>query len=135
MNFVYRVAEFFHGRYGLDKLCYFLIVLYLFLGALNLFVQSLIITIIALIIAAFALFRVLSRDISRRQREAQIFEGFLNRFLYFISYFKQKLLQSKNYCFHKCPHCKAKLRLPRKKGKHTVCCPRCKENFKMKVWF
>ena len=135
MNFVYRVAEFFQGRYGIDKLCYLLIGIYCALCFINIFIHSLIITIIALIIAAIAIYRVFSRNIAQRQREAQIFEGFFDKIKYFFQTITQRVRQSKAYCFHRCPHCKAKLRLPRKRGKHTVCCPKCRQDFKMRVWF
>ena len=39
----------------------------------------------------------------------------------------------KTHVFKKCPGCKAVLRLPRKKGKHTVNCPHCHKNFTVHV--
>lgn len=135
MNFIYKVAQFFQGRYGIDKLCYFLIILYCALCFVNIFVRSFIITLLAVIIAAYAIFRVLSKNIINRQKEAEIFEGIYFKVKYFFTGIGQRLSQAKVYCFHKCPHCKAKLRLPRKRGKHTVCCPRCHKDFKMRVWF
>lgn len=135
MNFMYKVAQFFQGRYGIDKLCYLFIFLYCALCMVNIFAKSAVITIISLLIAALAVYRILSRNIAQRQKESQIFENIVTRVKYFFSSLRQKVVQSKSYCFHKCPHCKAKLRLPRKRGKHTVCCPRCKQDFKMRVWF
>lgn len=135
MNFMYRIAQFFQGRYGIDKLCYVLIILYCSLCFVNIFVRSVIITIIALLIAALAIYRTLSKNISRRQKEAYIFDSILTRVKYFFSSLSTKFIQRKTHCFHTCPHCKAKLRLPRKRGKHTVSCPRCNQEFKMRVWF
>lgn len=135
MNFMYKVAQFFQGRYGIDKFCYFLIILYCALCFANIFVRSFVITLIAVIIAVYAIFRVLSRNISTRQKEAEIFEGIYYKIKYFFMNIAQRMSQLRVYCFHKCPHCKAKLRLPRKKGKHTVCCPRCNKDFKMRVLF
>lgn len=134
-NFMYKVAQFFQGRYGIDKLCYFLIVLYSALCLVNIFAKSLVVTILSLLIAVFAIYRILSRNIVQRQKESQIFENIVIKIKYAFSFTRQKIAQSKSYCFHKCPNCKAKLRLPRKKGKHTVCCPKCKQDFKMRVWF
>jgi hypothetical protein len=60
--------------------------------------------------------------------------------LYYCSHCwdSQQLLIQLN-CHHngtfECPHCKANLRLPRKKGKHSVVCPRCKERFEVKNLF
>lgn len=135
MNFMYRIAQFFQGRYGIDKLCYFLIILYCALCFVNIFVKSIIITIIALLIAALAIYRTLSRNITQRQKEAYVFDNIFIKIKYFFSSLKTNFVQRKTHCFHKCPHCKAKLRLPRKRGKHTVLCPRCNKEFKMRVWF
>lgn len=135
MNFMYKVAQFFQGRNGVDKLCYFLIIIYSLLCFVNIFARSFIVTIISLVIAGFAIYRVLSRNITQRQKEARAFDSILNRIKYFFSILRQRFVQRKTYCFHSCPHCKANLRLPRKKGKHIVCCPRCKKDFSMRVWF
>jgi len=32
-----------------------------------------------------------------------------------------------------CPNCRATIKLPRKKGKHTCTCPKCRVDFKVKV--
>lgn len=32
--------------------------------------------------------------------------------------------------YKKCPNCRQKIRLPLKKGKHTVKCPKCSNNVK-----
>ena len=34
--------------------------------------------------------------------------------------------------YKKCPNCKQKIRLPLKKGKHTVKCPNCSYKFEVK---
>lgn len=135
MNFMYKLAQFFQGRYGIDKLCYFFIILYCILCFVNIFTRSVIVTILSLLIAVFAIYRILSKNITQRQKESQIFENISIKIRYFFSSIRQWFVQCKNYCFHKCPHCQAKLRLPRKKGQHTVCCPKCNKDFKMRVWF
>lgn len=135
MNFMYKVSQFFQGRYGIDKFCYFLIILYCLLCFVNVFAKSVIITILSLLIAVFAIYRILSRNIAQRQKESQVFENIIMKIKYFFSSIRQWFVQRRSYCFHKCPHCNVKLRLPRKRGKHTVCCPKCKQDFKMRVWF
>lgn len=135
MNFIYKIVQFLQGRYGIDRLCYLLIGLYCLLCFINIFTRSIVVTIFSLIIAVFAIYRVFSKNIVQRQKEAQVFENFLIKIKYIFSNTRQRLYQMKNYCFHKCPNCKAKLRLPRKRGKHTVCCPKCKQDFEMRVWF
>lgn len=46
---------------------------------------------------------------------------------------KTKLKTDKDHCFRICPECKANIRLPKKKGSHTVVCPRCKCRFEVKI--
>lgn len=46
---------------------------------------------------------------------------------------KVKLKTDKDHCFRICPECKANIRLPKKKGKHTVVCPRCRCRFEVKI--
>lgn len=46
---------------------------------------------------------------------------------------KAKLKTDRDHCFRICPECQANIRLPKKKGKHTVVCPRCKCRFEVKI--
>ncbi len=46
---------------------------------------------------------------------------------------KPKLKTDKDHCFRICPDCRANIRLPKQKGKHTVVCPRCKCRFEVKI--
>lgn len=46
---------------------------------------------------------------------------------------KGKLKTDKDHCFRICPGCRANIRLPKKKGKHTVVCPACKCRFEVKI--
>ena len=46
---------------------------------------------------------------------------------------KKKLKTDKDHCFRICPECKANIRLPKQRGKHTVVCPRCKCRFEVRI--
>lgn len=46
---------------------------------------------------------------------------------------KKKLKTDKYHCFRICPQCKANIRLPKERGRHTVVCPRCKCRFEVKI--
>ncbi len=46
---------------------------------------------------------------------------------------KPRLKTDKEHCFRTCPECLANLRLPKKKGAHTVVCPRCQCRFEVKI--
>lgn len=46
---------------------------------------------------------------------------------------KQKLPRDKDHVYRTCPECKANIRLPKKKGAHSVRCPRCSTLFDVKI--
>jgi len=132
-NFKYKLQRFMYGRYGIDKLYYALIVLSFGLLLVNIFVGSLIVNIFSWIILAYAIFRAFSRNVYKRRIENEKFMKIVNRAKAKISFLIRRIRQFRAFVFHKCPHCKAMLRLPRKTGKHTVECPRCHNEFNMRV--
>lgn len=77
---------------------------------------------------AYNIFRMFSRNIAARQKENMIFLGLKNKVT-----FAFKRLFDRKHAYRTCPHCKAQLRLPRKKGVHTVGCPKCHKDFKVKI--
>ena len=126
-NSLYR---FMYGRYGSDTLnkvltvTYAVIVIVFSIAAF--FINSPWFT-LAYILISFTLvflvfFRSFSRNIPARRRENEKFCGF-------FKLRKNKFRDRKTHIYKKCPHCKATLRLPRAKGKHSVICPRCKNRF------
>lgn len=46
---------------------------------------------------------------------------------------KVKLPRDKDHVYRICPSCKANIHLPKKKGAHTVRCPRCNVLFEVKI--
>lgn len=138
MRFRDRIARFFWGRNGIDGLYYGLFVLYIIIWALQLIfrdaeVASAILGILGTAVIIVMFYRVLSRNILRRRRENEIFMSVFVRIKNFFVLQKNKIRDSKDYIYRKCPACKANLRLPRKKGEHTVRCPKCRNRFDIKV--
>ena len=134
MNFSQRVARFFHGRYGIDGLYYGQFVLILVLWILqailpNSVIANAVIYIFEVILIFWMLFRSLSRNIAARRRENEIFLSVFRKIRSFAVLQKNKIRDIKSYRYKKCPHCKAVLRLPKRKGTHPVVCPRCHERF------
>lgn len=123
------LQRFMMGRYGIDGLFYFFFALYFILSMVNAFANSLIIYLLSLVLLFVMFFRVFSRNIYKRQRENVKFLSIYNKV-------KRKLKIRKYdpyHVFRKCPKCKTTLRLPRRNGKHTVCCPKCKTDFKVRI--
>ena len=46
---------------------------------------------------------------------------------------RKKIQERKVYSYYSCPNCHKKLRVPRKKGKITIKCPHCREQFTKKT--
>lgn len=128
MNFRYKLMRFMQGRNGVDYLGKATLVAYLVLWFVNIILRSKIVSILLLGLLIYAMFRILSTDLYARRQENYKFFDFMNLQ-------KEKFRLRKTKYFHKCPHCKAILRLPRKKGRHNVCCPKCKQNSKVTIIF
>ena len=139
MNFKNKLARFMWGRNGIDALYYFQFVLFMLLWILQYIVRSdlakALISIASLILAGIMIFRFMSKDLVRRRKENQKFLGIWKGIKGFFLLQKNKIRDFKKFVYKKCPHCKANLRLPRKKGTHSVVCPRCKKRFEVKNLF
>ncbi len=131
MKFRDRFARFMAGRYGVDVLNKALFALYFVFLLAGLFWRPLVaVGYVALI---WLIFRMFSRNIYKRQQENLKFLKIKNRFTGIWSLQKRKWAERKTHRYRKCPHCKATVRLPYKKGKHTVCCPKCRNDFRVKI--
>lgn len=133
MNFRYKLLRFMSGRYGADALFYVLFALSATLAFANIFVRSVILQIIVYLIVLFAVLRVFSRNFPARQRENRVVLGVINKIKSIIGLRRQRHADY-THIYKKCPYCKAVLRLPRKKGKHTTVCPRCNKSFSVRVF-
>ena len=132
-SFRERIARFMMGRYGIDKLYHFLIAICAILIVVNIFINNLVIAIVEMAIFIYAFFRVMSKNIYKRQKENQKFLKLMEKPLKFINLLKCKWRDRKSHVYKKCPSCKNNLRLPKQKGKHTVVCPCCKNRFDVKI--
>ena len=134
-----KLQRFLWGRYGGDTLNNVLLGVYLFL-VFAYYIASMFIpfeettarTTLAFVyylstvtLIAVIFFRMFSRNIAKRRRENERFCGFFRLW-------KNKFRDRKTHVYRKCPSCRAVLRLPKAKGKHSVVCPRCKNRFEVK---
>ena len=94
--------------------------------------KSKIIDIIELIILIISTIRFLSKNKSKRQKENQIYIKIKNKIIKYYQYQKKRYQDHNTHIYRKCPKCKQKIRLPLKKGKHTVKCPNCQHHFIVK---
>lgn len=139
-----RIAEFMCGRNGIDSLYHFLFWTIIIISFINLFAKWWVLWVLELVLLGCAIYRVLSRNVYRRQEENRIYLECTAkvRRLYYkakrkikneITLIKNKWRDRKTHSYRKCPRCKNTLRLPRVKGKHRAACPCCDNRFDVKI--
>lgn len=129
-----RIIGFLRGRYArLDTLGGFMLILYAALCIVNAVVGSVILSVVILLIVILTFARMLSRNIPKRYAENMRFVRFLSAAKREVKLFFDRLRFMKTNRFRKCPHCKAITKLPNKRGRHSVRCPRCSEKFDVRI--
>ena len=115
------LRNFMRGRYGSDKLNTFLLVLGVITSIVSMItgtgIVSFVLTLISYFLMGWVIFRMLSRNTYKRYQENRKFLLFWER------------LKDKEHKHFDCPRCRQPVRVPRKKGKIAITCPKCKERF------
>ena len=128
-----KIGRFMAGRYGNDKLNQFMMAVFLGCAVLNLFVRnayaSTVLNSWECLLILLVYIRMFSRNISKRYAENQKYLALENRLRRFLGQKRYLMQQRKEYHIYKCPGCKQKIRIPRGKGKISIRCPKCGEEF------
>lgn len=128
-----KIGRFMAGRYGNDKLNQFMMAVFLGCAVLNLFVRnayaSTVLNSWECLLILLIYIRMFSRNISKRYAENQKYLALENRLRRFFGQKRYLMQQRKEYHIYKCPGCKQKIRIPRGKGKISIRCPKCGEEF------
>ncbi len=132
-NFKEKLLNFFRNIYGLDQLNIFIICLSVVCVILSSIFESPVFGLINLVLQILWFCRFFSRNYVLRSNENRKFLSIFTKIKNKFDLEKKKFSERKTHAYRKCPHCKANLRLPRKKGKHTVKCPKCAEHFEVKI--
>lgn len=128
-NSLYR---FMAGRYGTDSLNNFLLFAAIAVMLINMLtLRSPFVNLLADALIFLSLFRTLSRNIWKRQKEnikyMELTRPVRSRFLLI-----KKNASDKEHKYFSCPHCHQTVRVPRGHGKIEITCPRCKSTFERK---
>ena len=116
------MQRFMAGRYGSDKLNLLLIGVGFVACIVAMFFKNniyvrLSLTAVSYIFLFWAIFRSLSRKTYKRYQENRKFLMLIQR------------VKDREHRYFDCPRCKQQVRVPRKKGKIAITCPKCREKF------
>ena len=129
MKFSDRYIKFMKDRYGVDELYKFLLLICFILLVINTFISNNIIRLIEVLLIVIIFYRYISKNIKLRKQENDKYLEIKNKIIKLFDYNKKKYKDRNTHMYKKCPKCKQKIRLPLKKGKHTVKCPNCGNKF------
>lgn len=137
-NLKMKFFQFMQGRYGgNDGLNIGLMAIYLVLAILKTFIRNSfvewIIYVLSMAVLIYSVFRMLSRNIPARQAENARFMRFWYKIKPKLVLVKDRVKDIKTKRYRTCPHCKNVLRLPYKRGKHNVRCPKCGKDFGVRI--
>lgn len=135
-NFMYKLNMFMQGRYGSDQLNLTLLVLALIINIAFGFTHGYVRLgrLVSYALFALVIFRSLSRNIYKRSAENRKFLPVFNAVTGWFKLTYKRFRDGKTHRYYKCPACKASLRVKYVKGKHTIRCPKCGNQFKKKIW-
>lgn len=128
-----KFNNFMRTRYGMDKLNTAILIFAIILSAIaNVFrVPHLSIPILLLYTLFF--FRSFSTNVYKRNDENNKFIAIFSGVKRFFGFQKRRFDERNTHVYRVCPSCKAKIRLPRKKGSHSVRCPKCSSLFDVNI--
>ena len=129
MKFGDRYIKFMKDRYGIDELYKFLLLICFVLLVINTFVSNNIIRLFEVLLIVIIFYRYMSKNIKLRKKENDKYVEIKDKIIKLFDYNKKKYKDRNTHMYKKCPKCKQKIRLPLKKGKHTVKCPNCGNRF------
>jgi len=130
-----KLQRFFYGRYGIDQMYYGLLGLYVILFLLQVLLDWEILHGFCGLVLVYALWRTLSKNHAARRRENQKFLKLWGPVKTELILLRDRFRDRKNARYRHCKHCHAILKLPNKRGNHTVICPKCHKRFSVHILF
>ena len=127
-----KFYRFMQGRYGIDQLNSFLMIVCVICFIVNMFIGSIVLTFIAYGTWLFVIFRMFSKNIYARNREN---DKYLKFFSPLSRWLKLKLMskQDPSNIYFSCPKCKQMVRVPKGHGTVVVTCPNCQNKFEKRT--
>lgn len=121
-----KIRKFFVGRYGQDQLGTFLVALAVISMVLRIITKANFYNVITLALLIYANYRVLSKNVYARSSENMLYLNYKNKITKSVSWAYLSIFGKDGYKYIKCKSCGQELKVPKKKGKIKVSCPKCK---------
>lgn len=129
-----KIYQFMIGRNGVDHFSRFLTYAAVVLALLDmLFGGTGVFYGLGIVLIVYAYIRVFSKKLEKRRAENAKYLQMQQKFTGSFRNWRERQRQRKDYCFFRCPSCKAWLRVPRGKGKVRVTCRKCGTAFERKT--
>lgn len=128
-----KFIRFMYGRYGVDSLYYALFAVWGVITVINIFAQSAVLSVLGTASAVWMIWRSLSRNIQKRRAENEKYMILRRPVKSWLILQRDRIRDRKTARYRKCTHCSAIVKLPVKKGKHTVVCPKCGGRFDVRI--
>lgn len=111
----------------IDDLNKLLIIILLFLIIITIFIRNFYLDIMKILLLIIIIFRITSKDKSKRYKENQTYIKLKKKLLKPFSNISRNFKDRKEYVYKKCSKCKTtlKLPLPTKRGINHAKCPNC----------
>lgn len=124
------LARFMTGRNGMDNLAYHALWGSVIFSLLSIFLP---VGFISTVLLVYAVFRMLSRNIGKRQAENARYIQFSEKAGREARQFFARLKGMKTHKYFRCPSCRNRLRMKRGSGEKTITCPVCRHQFTQKA--
>jgi len=127
--------HFFQGRNGADPLGIFLLAISFALNIASRWIFPQVLSLVAYVLMGLCLFRMISRNIEKRQQENAWFMHLTRRFHGGTAQGPPTRAKKDraNYRYLKCPGCRLGIRVPRGRGNIRIICPSCGYVFDKRV--
>lgn len=127
-----KFYRFMQGRYGIDQLNSFLMIICILGFIINIFIRSFVLSVVANGIWLLVIFRMFSKNIYVRRKEN---DKYLQLCSPLSRWLKLKLMnkQDPNNKYFSCLKCKQMVRVPSGHGKVIITCPNCHHKFEKRT--
>lgn len=124
-------ARFMVGRNGMDNMAWHGLWGSVILQLLSMFLP--VTGLLSTALLAYSVWRMLSRNVSKRQAENLRYIQFTEKLGREVRQFFARLKGMKTHKYFRCPSCRNRLRMKRGSGEKTITCPVCRHQFTQKA--